>query len=98
MDYPNILLSEANHVLTIEIKRREKRNSLTATMYQAMTRALAGASERPEVHAMLICGQDDMFSAGNDLADFLVRKSGEPSEAIPFLHQLRLFSAKTIPR
>ena len=57
MDHPNILLSEANHVLTIEIKRREKRNSLTATMYQAMTSALAGASERAEVRAVLICGR-----------------------------------------
>jgi enoyl-CoA hydratase/carnithine racemase len=40
---------------------------------------------------VLLRGQDDMFTAGNDLADFLHRKAGDPSAAIPFLHLLAGF-------
>jgi enoyl-CoA hydratase/carnithine racemase len=40
---------------------------------------------------VLLRGQDDMFTAGNDLADFLHRKAGDPSAAIPFLHLLPSF-------
>ncbi len=91
MHHPNILVSQQGHVLIIEISRREKMNSLTSEMYRAFSDALIHAREHRHVRAVLIRGQDDLFTAGNDLADFLHRKPGESSAAIPFLHLLAQF-------
>lgn len=91
MNHPNILVSEHDHVLVIEISRREKKNSLTTAMYRALSDALIHAKEHRQIRAVLIRGQDDLFTAGNDLGDFLQRKTGETSAAIPFLHLLAGF-------
>jgi enoyl-CoA hydratase/carnithine racemase len=91
MSHPNILVGIDNHVLTIEISRRDKKNSITSEMYRALSNALIHAREHTNVRVVLIRGQSDLFSAGNDLADFLDRKSDEQSAAIPFLHLLASF-------
>jgi enoyl-CoA hydratase/carnithine racemase len=91
MNHPNILVSQQDHVLVIEFSRRDKKNSLTTDMYRAASDALIHAREHCQVHAVLLRGQDDLFTAGNDLADFLHRKPGEASAAIPFLHLLAGF-------
>jgi enoyl-CoA hydratase/carnithine racemase len=91
MNHPNILVNEADGILTLEISRREKKNALTADMYRAMSAALSHARDHSHVRVALIRGQEDMFTAGNDLADFLNRKAGDPSAAIPFLHLIAAF-------
>ena len=58
-------------VFRIEIARPEKKNALTAQMYQALADALAGAEADPAVRVILISGAGGNFTAGNDLADFL---------------------------
>jgi enoyl-CoA hydratase/carnithine racemase len=91
MTHPNILVSESDGVVTIEISRREKKNAITGDMYRAMSAALFHARDHSRARAVLIRGQDDLFTAGNDLGDFLQRKAGDPSAAIPFLHLLSSF-------
>lgn len=58
-------------VFHIEIARPEKKNALTADMYQALAEALARAEADPAVRVILISGAGGNFTAGNDLADFL---------------------------
>jgi enoyl-CoA hydratase/carnithine racemase len=58
-------------VARIEIARPEKKNALTAAMYQAMADAIAAAHDDAAVRAILIHGQPSIFCAGNDLEDFL---------------------------
>jgi enoyl-CoA hydratase/carnithine racemase len=58
-------------VFRIEIARPEKKNALTAEMYQALAEALARAEADPSVRVILISGAGGNFTAGNDLADFL---------------------------
>lgn len=91
MTHPNILVTDADAIVSIEISRREKKNAITGDMYRAMSEALFHAREQRHVRAVLIRGQDDLFTAGNDLGDFLHRKAGDPSAAIPFLHLLSAF-------
>ena len=67
----SIKFSTLDGVATIEIARPEKKNSLTQPMYRAMAEAIAAAESDPGVHALLICGQPGIFTAGNDLEDFL---------------------------
>jgi enoyl-CoA hydratase/carnithine racemase len=74
----SIRSSVADGVASIEIARPEKRNALTQAMYQAMAEAIAAASADTAVRALLICGQPDVFTAGNDLEDFM---RGPPLEA-----------------
>ena len=60
-----------NGVARIEIARPEKKNAITAAMYQAMADAIAAAHDDAAVRAILICGQKGVFTAGNDLDDFI---------------------------
>jgi enoyl-CoA hydratase/carnithine racemase len=69
----NIKTSNLDGVLTIEIARPEKKNALTQPMYQAMADAIGAAAQDDSVRALLITGQPGIFTAGNDLEDFLQR-------------------------
>ncbi|OHC63670.1 MAG: enoyl-CoA hydratase [Rhodocyclales bacterium GWA2_65_20] len=91
MSDPHILVTDSDGIVTIEISRRDKKNAITGDMYRAMSAALFHARDHSHVRAVLIRGQDDLFTAGNDLGDFLHRKVGDPSAAIPFLHLLSAF-------
>jgi enoyl-CoA hydratase/carnithine racemase len=60
-------------VASIEIARPGKKNALTQAMYRAMAEAIAAARANTAVRALLITGQPEVFTAGNDLDDFLQR-------------------------
>ncbi|HUW36244.1 MAG TPA: enoyl-CoA hydratase [Rhodocyclaceae bacterium] len=81
----HILANVDNGVLRIEISRRGKKNALTQAMYAALSDALASADADDEIGVVLLCGQDDLFTAGNDLQDFLSRNSDDPSEGARFM-------------
>lgn len=61
----------ADGVCRIEIARPEKKNALTVAMYAQLAEALAAAHDDAGVRAILLTGQPDVFTAGNDLEDFL---------------------------
>ena len=67
----SIRTSSADGVFTIEIARPEKKNALTVAMYQELAAAVAAAHDDASVRCLLIHGQPDIFTAGNDLEDFL---------------------------
>ncbi len=69
-------------VATIEIARPEKKNAITAAMYQAMTEALRAADDDRAVRAVLITGQPGIFTSGNDLEDFLQRPPTGPEAPV----------------
>jgi enoyl-CoA hydratase/carnithine racemase len=58
-------------VLVVTLTRAEKKNALTGAMYEALIAAFAQASDDAEVGALLIEGSGGVFSAGNDIGDFL---------------------------
>lgn len=66
-----VRLELADGVFHIQMARPEKKNALTADMYQTMADALASAESDPAVRVILISGAGGNFTAGNDLADFL---------------------------
>lgn len=71
----DILTSKANGVLTIEFNRPDKKNAITAEMYQTMADALRDAEGDAAVRAIVIQGKPEVFTAGNDLEDFLKHSS-----------------------
>ncbi|KND54930.1 Enoyl-CoA hydratase [Candidatus Paraburkholderia kirkii] len=66
-----IQIERADGVLSIVLDRPEKKNAITAAMYQEMADGLYEAEMDPSVRAVLIRGNGGTFSAGNDLDDFL---------------------------
>lgn len=58
-------------VALLEIARPEKRNALSQDMYAALAEGLESAEADPSVRAIVIAGQPGIFTAGNELADFL---------------------------
>lgn len=67
----DILTDTTDGVMTITFNRPDKKNSITAAMYAAMAAALAQAREQDTVRVVVFQGSDTVFSAGNDIADFL---------------------------
>jgi enoyl-CoA hydratase/carnithine racemase len=67
----DILTQIENGILTISFNRPEKKNAITTTMYQAMADALRHAENDTAVRAILITGKPEIFTAGNDLEDFM---------------------------
>jgi enoyl-CoA hydratase/carnithine racemase len=68
----------ADGVLTLTLNRPAKKNALTRAMYQALADAIVGAGRDPMVRAILVQAEGDVFTAGNDLADFAAASAGEP--------------------
>jgi enoyl-CoA hydratase/carnithine racemase len=66
-----IQIERADGVLSIVLNRSEKKNAITAAMYQEMADGLYEAEMDPSVRAVLIRAVGTTFSAGNDLDDFL---------------------------
>jgi len=60
-------------VISIAINRPEKKNALTAEMYDALSGAVEQAEADPAVRAILLHARGDAFTAGNDLEDFMKR-------------------------
>ncbi|MDH3210083.1 MAG: enoyl-CoA hydratase-related protein, partial [Burkholderiaceae bacterium] len=71
-----------NGVATIEMARPEKKNALTSAMYQAMADALDVAVADTKVRAVLITGQPGIFTAGNDIEDFMQRPPQGPQSPV----------------
>ncbi|KUG22594.1 enoyl-coa hydratase [hydrocarbon metagenome] len=67
----DILTNKANGILAITFNRLEKKNAITAAMYQIIADALKDAETDAEVRVILIAGKQGIFTAGNDLDDFL---------------------------
>jgi len=76
-------------VMSIEIARPEKKNAITAAMYAAMADALRAAAADSAVRAVVIAGQPGVFTAGNDLGDFLEHPPQAPDAPVSqFMHTL----------
>jgi len=58
-------------VMTLTLNRVARKNSLTAAMYDALADALEAANHDATVRAVVIQGHETVFSAGNDISDFL---------------------------
>ena len=82
-------------VMTLTINRIEKKNAFTAVMYSAMADALELAEHDTAVRALVIQGHESIFSAGNDLGDFLREPPSTPDA--PVFRFLRGISGLTKP-
>ncbi|SQH75092.1 Enoyl-CoA hydratase/isomerase family protein [Shewanella benthica] len=66
-----IQVKDEQGVRIITINRPEKRNALSLEMYTNLTEYLIQGESDNAIHCFLIKGQQDCFTSGNDVADFL---------------------------
>ena len=67
----DILSHTADGVMTLTLNRVDKKNSLTRAMYDALADGLLAAAADDAVRAVVLQGHATVFSAGNDINDFL---------------------------
>ena len=93
----NITTERRGAVQVLRLLRPEKKNALTAEMYRLLTEGLRAAGAEPAVRAVLLIGAPGVFTAGNDLADFLQHPpEGAESPVFLFLQELVGFAKPLI--
>lgn len=75
----HILSEISGGVQTLTLNRPEKKNALTRAMYAELGLAIDQSTDDPSVRCILIQANGDMFTAGNDLADFAAVAADEPA-------------------
>ena len=88
----DILVHTEAKVMTITLSRVDKKNSLTRAMYSALADALLQAQADGAVHVVVLQGDVTVFSAGNDIADFLAQSPTDGQDA-PVFRFLRAIAA-----
>ncbi|WP_296906234.1 enoyl-CoA hydratase [Polaromonas sp.] len=79
---PEILTHVDAGVMTMTLNRLERKNSITSVMYGAMADALESANHDAAVRAVVIQGHETIFSAGNDIGDFLNKPPSTPDSPV----------------
>lgn len=92
----DMLINKAGGILTIEFNRPEKKNAITSAMYQMMADVIRDAESDAAVRAILITGKPEVFTAGNDLEDFLKNTSAEVGDR-PVAQFMRALSTAAKP-
>ncbi|HDQ04500.1 MAG TPA: enoyl-CoA hydratase [Deltaproteobacteria bacterium] len=93
----DILTNKRDGIFTIEFNRPDKKNSITAAMYQMMADAIKDGEQDNDVRVILICGKPDIFTAGNDLEDFLNTSTQGDFSDRPVAHFMRQLSSASKP-
>ncbi|XDF34702.1 enoyl-CoA hydratase [Paracidovorax avenae] len=88
----DILTHTEAGVMTITFNRVEKKNSITRVMYAALADAFDAAAQDAAVRVVVLQGDVAIFSAGNDIGDFLNSPpSTQESPVFRFLRAIATF-------
>ena len=69
-----VICRTAGGIAELRFNRPEKKNAILGAMYAAMADGMLAAEADPAVRAVVIGGEGEAFTAGNDLSDFLERR------------------------
>lgn len=67
----DIEIAREGAVLSAAFARPEKKNAITGAMYEALIEAFEAAERDASVGAFVLSGKGGVFTAGNDIGDFL---------------------------
>ena len=84
-------------VMTLTFNRLDKKNSITSDMYAALADGIEQARNDALVRVVVIQGHETIFSAGNDIGDFLNKPpSTQESPVFRFLRGIATFEKPLI--
>jgi enoyl-CoA hydratase/carnithine racemase len=89
----HLIVTDENTMRVIKMRRPEKKNAITQDMYRRMSDAIDTAQNNPAIRCIIITGGSGVFTAGNDLEEFLQESTAESqgpraSNAVKFLYSL----------
>src|SRR3981189_279299 len=89
----HLIVTDEDATRVITLRRPEKKNAITQEMYRAMSDAIDTAQNNPKIRCIIITGGSGVFTAGNDLEDFLKDSTANTdaprvSNAAKFLYSL----------
>jgi enoyl-CoA hydratase/carnithine racemase len=89
----HIIVSDEESTRTIVMRRPDKKNALTDEMFLAMSEAINSAQSNPDIRCLILTGRGGVFTAGDDIEDFLKAATTEydadkPRNSAVFLQAL----------
>jgi enoyl-CoA hydratase/carnithine racemase len=90
----HLIVSDEDATRVIKLRRPEKKNAFTQDMYRGMSDAIDKAQNNPNIRCIIITGGSGVFTAGNDLEDFLKESTSDTdlprgaSNAVKLLYSL----------
>jgi enoyl-CoA hydratase/carnithine racemase len=88
----DVEVSRADGAQVLRLTRPEKKNALTGAMYAALSDAIEAGDDDSSVAAHVVVGSGGVFTAGNDLGDFLATSQGTGDVGKDVLRFIRLLS------
>ncbi len=85
-----IVIARDNRVQVLRLSRPDKKNALTRAMYAALSDAIEQGDADPAIAAHVITGSGGIFTAGNDIGDFLASGLGDDDASTDVLRFIRL--------
>src|SRR5580692_8257093 len=67
-------------VMSAAFARPQKKNAITGAMYEGLIKAFDTAERDPDIGALVVSGKGGVFTAGNDIGDFLAVALHETGE------------------
>ncbi len=92
----DILIHTEAGVMTLTFNRVDRKNSITTAMYDLLSDTLESAATDAAVRTVLIQGDPTIFSAGNDIGDFMKAAAApavQSESELPALRFLRIVAA-----
>jgi enoyl-CoA hydratase/carnithine racemase len=72
----HIKIEQASNILTLTMAWPDKKNALTNAMYGALADAITAAESDGAARVIVLRGEGDMFTAGNDVGEFAAIAAG----------------------
>ncbi len=72
----HVKIENANGILTLTFARPDKKNAITNVMYGALADAINAAETDKTTRVIVLRGEGDMFTAGNDVGEFATMATG----------------------
>ena len=72
----HIRIEHKDQILTLTFARPDKKNAITNAMYGALADAIVGAETNHAIRVIVLRGEGDMFTAGNDVGEFAMMATG----------------------
>ena len=79
----HIIVSDEGGTRIIVMRRPEKKNALTPEMFLAMSEAINSAQSNPDVRCLILAGRSGVFTAGDDVGDFVEEATAKRDQARP---------------
>ncbi|WP_298279553.1 MULTISPECIES: enoyl-CoA hydratase [Alphaproteobacteria] len=84
----HITVNTAGGILTLVMNRPDKRNALTDVMYGVLADQIEAARNDAAIRVIVLRGEGDMFTAGNDVMEFALSKPGSLTNVLRFIQAI----------